>query len=148
MEISERRKAFIEAARQYKDCPFRHQGRNPESGLDCVGVIVLAAQEVLGWTEGPRDYPNRPTSEIAFSRAAQFAMRISPGDARPGDVVQMRSGDHTTHFGILTDTGLIHATSTGGKVVEHIFKRDPVESLKRFGVKAWWRLNGMDDECS
>lgn len=54
---------FVDAARKYIDVPYVHQGRDPQTGLDCVGII---RQALLDNGHNPPDlkaYSDRPTKE-------------------------------------------------------------------------------------
>lgn len=119
------RNKIILTARQYVGAPFCHQGRNPQSGLDCVGLIVCVAHR-LGLSDFDRaDYKKIP-GRRAISRYADFGgYKIRPlADMRPGDIVLLRFGRFLEHGAILTDRGagrfgLIHACEKYGRVVEH-----------------------------
>lgn len=137
----ELREKFIAEARSYLGVRFRHQGRSRETGVDCAGLVILAAQAVLGWGEGPRDYPNRPAESLVFELIRTCARRIPAAEVLPGDVAMMNYSGATTHFAILTESdSLIHATILVRKVVEI-----PLDDDLRGRVRAWWRLNGIGD---
>lgn len=113
------RKIFL-TARSCVGSPFRHQGRTPEHGLDCVGLIFYVSK-ILGLSDFDlADYKKIPRRE-AISRmtgVAGFAERPK-SEMMPGDVVILRIGKYLEHSAILSDRGIIHACEKYGRVVEH-----------------------------
>ncbi len=114
------RAAIVTAARAHVGTRFRHQGRAPGHGLDCVGLVA-----VVGRTLGLLDYDaidyGRLPDEATLSAhidAAGFRP-VAVADARSGDVALMRFTRAAQHVGILTGYGLIHAWMQAGRVVEH-----------------------------
>ncbi|MFY9326484.1 MAG: NlpC/P60 family protein [Georgfuchsia sp.] len=108
---------FILAARAYVDAetPFMHQGRGLH-GLDCIGLIVVAARQI-GISIGDRtDYPRDPNGLLQPALTSQM---LAVDHWMPGDVLLMRFGTEPQHVGIFTGTTLIHAYSSARKVVEH-----------------------------
>jgi len=129
-----------EAARAYLGTPFRHQGRS-RSGLDCIGLLVLALADagraVADVTTYGRD-PHNGLLEANLIR--EFGPAIAKEDARPGDLVAMAYlGRVTRHVAVLGDypeggLSLIHTDQTLGRVVEH--RLDGVWARRITGV---WR---------
>ena len=109
---------------------FRLHGRDPASGLDCVGLVACATGIVAR-----TGYPLRggdPGEIEAALRAAGFA-RVDT--ARPGDVVLLRPGPGQLHMAVRTASGLVHADATLRRVVER--PGDPEEEV--LGI--WRRLS-------
>ncbi|NOZ66884.1 MAG: hypothetical protein GXP00_10395 [Alphaproteobacteria bacterium] len=121
MTISDlhRQKIFL-AARDCVDSPFRHQGRDRASGLDCVGLIVHVAKTLNLGAFDYKGYKRIPGRE-AISRYAAMAGFLKKPMARmaAGDVVILRFGRYLEHAAILSDRGIIHACEKYGRVVEH-----------------------------
>jgi len=128
MTISDlpRQKIFL-AARDCVGSPFRHQGRDPASGLDCVGLIVHVAKTLNLEAFDYKGYKKIPGRE-AISRYARLAGFVAKPMAHmaAGDVVILRFGRYLEHAAILSDRGIIHACEKYGRVVEH-------------GLDAHWR---------
>lgn len=105
--------AAAAAARALVGARFRLHGRDPATGLDCVGVAACA----LGG-EAPGDYAMRTgdADRAASWIAAAGLARVAEG--RPGDVVLMRSGPAQLHLGVLTEGGMVHADAQLRRVVE------------------------------
>lgn len=94
-------------------CRFRLHGRDPETGLDCVGVVALAAG-----LEAPRGYALRGGDASAIGSALEKQGLVREREARPGDVLLMRTGPAQLHLGIRTTSGLVHADAGLRRVVE------------------------------
>tara|TARA_R110002096_G_scaffold93211_13_gene210413 strand:- start:956 stop:1390 length:435 start_codon:yes stop_codon:yes gene_type:complete len=124
------RKSIFLAARACVGCPFRHQGRIPATGLDCVGLIVHVATALrLGYFDR-RDYRKIPGRRAISRTAEQAGFRpVAVSDRRAGDVVILRFGRTLEHAGILSDRGLIHACEKFGRVVEHRLDKDWVARI-------------------
>lgn len=112
--------AMIAAARDCLKTPFMHQGRLPGTGLDCAGLLVVAARaggvEVIDRDNYART-PHDGMLEAVLD--AQPALEKVRGAPQVGDVILMRFGRDPQHLGLCTDNGLIHAYERIGQVVEH-----------------------------
>ena len=108
---------FAERARALVGTRFRPQGRRPEYGLDCIGLIlcVFGVPE----TEGRRDYRLRGDHlrELRAALAKPFR-RIARTQRRSGDILLLQVAPDQFHLGIATPNGLVHADARLGMVVE------------------------------
>lgn len=93
---------------------FRLHGRDPATGLDCVGVVAAALKAT-----GPNGYRlrNRDISAaLAFAPAVGLAEVSDP--IEPGDVLLVRSGPAQHHLLIASIRGgFIHAHAGLRRVV-------------------------------
>ncbi len=114
-----RKKIFL-TARACVGAGFRHQGRNPAQGLDCVGLIVYVAK-ALGLSDFDlTDYKKIPGKEAITRHVTAAGYPEHPkADMRPGDVLILRFGRYLEHSAIVSDRGIIHACEKYGGVVEH-----------------------------
>lgn len=114
------RSNFIDLARACIDTPFRHQGRVPGVGLDCVGLAVVAARAAGIQVLDNLTYPHNPSD--AFLRHMLVDVNgLTPcafDDDQVADLLLLRYSKRATHVAIRTDSGLVHATADAGKVVE------------------------------
>ncbi|MGN5375280.1 peptidoglycan endopeptidase [Sphingomonas hankookensis] len=120
----------VARARTALGCRFRRQGRCPEAGFDCVGLVA--------WAHGvavPDDYPGRGGDPARI--AAVLKVRGFRDVARPaaGDVLLLASAPGQVHLALSTGEGMIHADAVSRRVVE------------RPGVPPWpvlgiWRRSG------
>jgi len=106
--------AVVARARALVGVRFRPQGRTPETGLDCIGLVAGA----LGLDGAPRDYALRGGSAERLW-AGLRAAGLSPVErAQAGDVLAMRAGPEQLHLGIFSGDGLIHGDAGLRRVVE------------------------------
>ena len=111
---------------------FRLHGRDPASGLDCVGVAALAVRAAGHAGPVPSGYAMRGGDRAAI--VARFDAVLARGDGdRPGDIVLMRSGPAQFHLGVIVADGMVHADAGLRRVV------------RRPGPPAWpvigvWRV--------
>lgn len=106
---------LVLAARSYLGTPFVHQGRS-RLGLDCVGLLVLAARDAGADIEDRADYAPDPGNLLPVELARQF----DPAEDRlPGDVLLMRFAGEPQHLAIFTGATVIHSHAAIRRVVEH-----------------------------
>ena len=110
--------AFAAAAEALAGAPFRLHGRDPATGLDCIGLIV-AALSACGRTPAlPNGYrlSQRMLPDLtAFAAANHFAETREP--TRAGDVLLLRVGPAQVHFAIaLARDRFVHAHAGLGRV--------------------------------
>ena len=113
------RLAFSAAAESFAGTPFRFRGRDPESGLDCVG-LVAAALAASGRAAAPlAPYAMRQTDFSAqIAGAARAGFREAGGPAEPGDLLLVRPGAGQVHLLVVgLQGGLVHAHAGLGQVV-------------------------------
>ena len=91
---------------------FRLHGRDPASGLDCVGLAALA----LG-IEAPTGYALRGGDRDAVA-ASLDAMLVRAHGAAAGDLLLLQTGPGQLHFAIRTAGGFVHADAALRRVVE------------------------------
>ena len=86
---------------------YRYGGNQPETGLDCSGLVRWAYREV-------------PGVELPRASTAMYAMkwpRIETAALAPGDLVFFHIGRHVSHVGIyVADGRFVHAPSRGRMV--------------------------------
>lgn len=86
---------------------YQFGGSNPESGLDCSGMVSYIYQQVLGL--------QLPHNAAQIARTGK---KISPAELSPGDLVFFNtSGRPYSHVGIyIGDDRFIHAPGQDGKI--------------------------------
>ena len=123
----------VAAARAAIGARFRLHGRDPASGLDCVGLVALA----YGAERVPSGYALRGGAPAAV--VAQIAAcGLAPvEDVAAGDLLLCASGPGQLHLAIDSGGGVIHADAMLRRVVE---RPGPVP----WPVIGRWRLKGED----
>ena len=108
---------IAERARALVGVRFRPQGRSPEFGLDCIGLIICAFDLPQGLVR--RDYRMRGDHlrEMLIELAKPFR-RIAASRHRAGDVLVLEVARDQMHLAIVTGRGFVHADARRGKVVE------------------------------
>ncbi len=124
---------IVEAARSCVGAPFRLQGRDPATGLDCIGLVLFAARAVGFADNTDADY--RLTENPARLDDALLAAQLIPlgfTEIMAGDVLRFTAGGTPLHLGIATGAGVIHADIRFRRVVEHDL--DETWSLRLVGA--------------
>jgi murein DD-endopeptidase / murein LD-carboxypeptidase len=104
-------------ARALVGCRFRPQGRDPELGLDCVGLACSVFR--IPAAEVPCDYRLRGREQKRLRREIDRHFDIIPViDAAAGDLLVCSVAPDQLHLAILTDRGFVHADARLRKVVE------------------------------
>ena len=106
-----------ERARSLVGCRYRPQGRRPELGLDCIGLVCAAFD--IPADAIPQDYRLRGGSIGRLTRQLdRFFKPIGAEDVRAGDVLLLRVADEQLHLAIQAERGFIHADAALRVIVE------------------------------
>lgn len=127
--------AVAQAAENLVGCPFRLHGRDPTTGLDCVGLVLCALRALGQRAMGPLNYELRNLSiENCLAQVPALGLAAAEGPTLIGDVLLFRLGTGQFHLGVAT-TGdrLVHADAGLRRVV--IAPRRPQWSIERH-----WRV--------
>jgi cell wall-associated NlpC family hydrolase len=104
---------IVERARAAIGAPFRLPGRDPASGLDCVGLAAWA----FG-TEAPGGYALR-SGDVARVRAVVAGLGlVEAAERRAGGLLLLRVSPAQLHLAIDSGSGIIHADAMLRRVVE------------------------------
>lgn len=134
--ITKRRLRAVAAARAGVGTRFRAQGRAIGLGLDCVGVVLLAAAGA-GVTLGPVPayaLGGLHDDMLAAALIALGCRRVRR--VRPGDLVEYALAPGHRHLALISDRGIIHAHAGLGRVVEG-------PAPPEWPVVASWALPGI-----
>lgn len=132
------RAAIISYARRLLGTPYRHQGRQPGCGLDCIGLVVVVARHFGLSDHDVHDYPRLPEGDRLLGEARRAGF-IPVGRARPGDVICLRTARDPQHLAIVTDIGMLHACARRERVIEH-----RIDATWRERIVAAFRFPGVD----
>lgn len=113
------RAQIVSEARTWLGTPFHHQGRVKGCGVDCAGVVAGVGR-ALGLTDFDTVCYGRQPDPLLMGSILRKYLEPKPiSQAQPGDVLWMAFDRDPQHVAIVTDIGILHATSAIGKVVEH-----------------------------
>lgn len=107
------------AAERLVGCPFRLHGRDPHTGLDCIGLFVAAMGLAGTRVAVPTGYPLR-VSDLSRWLPDPAASGLGPAALpfEPGDVMLLQPGPGQVHLAIAaTDLAWIHAHAGQRRVV-------------------------------
>jgi murein DD-endopeptidase / murein LD-carboxypeptidase len=111
------RARFADRARALVGTRFRPQGRAAETGLDCLGLIMVVFG--LDHVRVRRTYRLRGDHKSELEAGLRpYFRRIWRPQAREGDVVMAQVAADQIHLAVLTRKGFVHADARLGKVVE------------------------------
>lgn len=102
---------LAQAAAGMQGCRWRLHGRDPASGLDCIGLLGAALAEIGRPVELPTGYRLHVSRLDAWlPDPARLGFVIATGAHRPGDVVLVQPAPAQVHLAIAGhDGGWIHA---------------------------------------
>lgn len=130
------RAALAEAALGLVGVPFRLHGRDPATGLDCVGLVAEALRRVGGKPDAPEGYSLRSVSVARFLRCAAASGLTACEDE--GDIVLCRTGPMQSHLAVRVPGGFVHAHASLGRVT---FLPAPLP----WPISQQWRLTDEKD---
>lgn len=105
---------IIARARALVGVRFRPQGREPATGLDCVGLVVA----VFGLAGVRDDYRLRWADPAALEAGLSQSGFAAVAEPRAGDVLIVRAGAGQLHVVVLVRGGFVHADAGLRRVVE------------------------------
>ncbi|MGN6288191.1 MAG: peptidoglycan endopeptidase [Sphingopyxis terrae] len=126
------------AARAMVGARFVPQGRDPRTGVDCVGLVWAAYAAAGRMLIAPAAYPLRGWSGARVAAGLTAAGFGETADtARVGDVALIALPARQFHLALIGPVGIVHAHAGLRRVVEAPF--DPeVRSARR------WRLSDLE----
>lgn len=121
-----------EAAESLVGCPFRLHGRDPATGLDCVGLVFAALAAAGAQPVAPHGYHLRNLSVDGWLPFAdRSGLTAAPGSVRSGEVLLIALGHSQHHLVIMANhADVIHAHAGLRRVV-----RQPLEPNWRVCAK-------------
>jgi hypothetical protein len=128
------------AARAYLGVPWRHLGRSRE-GLDCIGLVLLAARDCGLAADDPAPYAREPSSQRLRAGLAAVLDEVPIAAARRGDVLVFNLGLYAGHLGVLAFhpgyfvPSVIHAFAPRRRVVE-----EPLATIEAGTLTGAFRL--------
>lgn len=121
------------------DAPFRPQGCDPTTGLDCVGLVWAAYRAAGRELMRPRGYPLRGWTRGRIEAELATAGFGPATGAETGDVALIAFPAAQFHLGLIGPASLIHAHAGLRRVVE-----TPLGDAAR-GATIWRLSNEGED---
>lgn len=115
---------FVQAARSFIGTPFHHQGRLPQVGLDCAGVVVCALRKIGAPVSDVAGYGRVPSQGIFEDAVMAQCEPVPLAELRIGDLMMFAFRTEPQHIAIVSSvdpTLIIHAYESVGRVVENSF---------------------------
>jgi cell wall-associated NlpC family hydrolase len=137
----------VRAARLLLGVPFRHQGSDPATGLDCRGVIEWVGLVLWGRAIPARSYQRKPSGAEFLEKMRAELEEIDPTEAGHGDAVLLHFPKDTEarHGGILAsgrhERMLIHAWENRG---EGEVREEPLRGWKARNIDYAFRFPVAD----
>jgi hypothetical protein len=116
--MTRRDEAVVAGARGTIGARFRLHGRDPAFGLDCVGVVAVAARAAGYRGEIPGAYALRGGNVAAIVRAFAAAGLVRGDAPRPGGFALFDGGVAQLHLAVIVPGGIVHADALLRRVVE------------------------------
>lgn len=108
----------VDRAHELIDVPYKHQGRNPQHGLDCVGFIFQCYPTKAAKITMPPNYGMSPKPRVLLGVLNEHCDRVE--DLQIGDLIVMTPRRQPQHLALYVgDDTIIHSYSTLGGVRKH-----------------------------
>ena len=120
------------AARAMVGARFRAQGRDPATGLDCVGLVWAAYAAAGHMLLAPAAYPLRGWERERIEAALAAAGFGRADDGRAGDVALIALAAGQFHLGVMGAASFVHAHAGLRRVVE-----TPVDGMTSAATERW-----------
>ena len=110
---------LAEAAEALEGAPFRLHGRDPATGLDCIGVLVASLEACGQAAPMPSGYRLRTRSLPELGEVAQACgFALVDAGIEPGDILLVKAGPCQFHFLLAARRNrYIHAHAGLGRVI-------------------------------
>ena len=103
--VANRRAKIIAEAKRHKGAPYVFGAAGPKT-FDCSGFTMYVYRKAVG-----RSLPHKANLQQRYGKA------VSKSNAKPGDLIIIRSGSYGTHAGIYAGNGKMWAAPRTGKTV-------------------------------
>lgn len=133
-QSASRHQAAVNRARQLLGLPWVHQGRNPELGIDCAGLVIESGLAAGVPVVAPADYGRVVHPSVLIDSLRRYCNEVDKTDLQPGDVLLMAWRRVPQHLGVyIGNDFFIHAYEKQGVVEQQLipFWRERIVSVYR-----------------
>ena len=116
---------ILAAGRIHLGVPWRHLGRTP-AGLDCIGLVLLAAEAAGLTLEDPAPYAREPSSQRLRQGIAEHLDAVPLDTLADGDLLMFNMGLYAGHLGL---SGTHPAYAAASVLHAYLPRRAVVEEL-------------------
>ena len=111
------------AAESYIGARFRLHGRDPVTGFDCLGLVLVAMRDIGRPVRMPLRYVLRTADPERYLRLAESAgfVEVTVPSAERGDIVAIEPGPAQLHLAVVVSGGVVHAHAGLRRVVHSPF---------------------------
>jgi len=127
---------LISLAEREPPVRWRHQGRDPDTGLDCIGLVrwailqQMALPEVIV-TEFAKPYHLKFSGERMYELMRRWLTEIGPGEIAPADVLLFYYKTNPQHVAVMvTETDVVEAFILRHAGINRIIKQ-PLDATRR-----------------
>lgn len=129
---------------RYVGIPFAEHGRDPSSGVDCWGLVLLIQFEVFGITlpDLAKEYESTGDTRANAELYKRATASLIPGwieveEKQEGDILVLKVNARPVHVGVVASkNNFIHCWQGAGSTVESYTSR-----LWKSRVESTWRFS-------
>lgn len=139
------RNEIVKAAETMLGLPFLHQGRNPDVGVDCVGLLVVMGR-IIGYPDlvDAEAYRRTPSAFVIRDVLQRNCDEIPLEEVGVGDIYLMRTGGIKPRH-----TAIVHSDAEDGRQLIHAARSGVTIERKNNYPDAWFvagfRVRGLTD---
>lgn len=132
---------LVEQARTYLGADYKHHGRNRSTGVDCVGLVIAACNDLGLSPSYHLNYKATPDPDTLLEGILDNCEKTPGISLDVGNIALMEFSRWAgaTHVALITDRGIIHSYERRKFVTEHRLSDD-----WRRKIKATFRINGVN----
>lgn len=120
--MQQKRQELINKAREWLGTPWAHNQACKGVGVDCLQFVrAIALSMGIDHADGLDNYSRTPNSNVLLLEFEKRFKQKNILSIEPADVILFRFAGLPHHVGLSTKIGIIHASFTAKRVVEHAY---------------------------
>ena len=150
MKYEVTRQEILDAASTMLGLPFVHQGRSGETGVDCVGLLVVMGEKIkYPQIFDVAEYRRIPSSTVIKETLMKNMDEIPLEDAKPGDVFLMKQGGLLARHAAIYYSEELDVENGKQPMILHAVKEgvriQPIADFPSSWFVSAFRLRGVKD---